>query len=74
MVEWCEANIYLDVCGVVDSVACCGLVLRVLYGESGVQCTAVAEAWLVDEAVAVAGAVRRRAGDVFVIAALHAVL
>ena len=70
MVELCEANIYLDVCGV----ACCGLVLRVLYGESGVRCTAAAEPWLVDEAVAVAGAVRRRAGDVFVINALHAVL
>ena len=48
--------------------------LRVLYVESGVRCTTLAEAWLVDEAVAVAGAVRRRAGDVFVIAALHAVL
>ena len=56
------------------NVACCGLVLRILYVESGVRCTAVTEPWLVDEAVAVAGAVSRRAGDVFVINALHVVL
>ena len=68
--ELCEANIYLDVC----RVACCGLVLRVLYVESGVRCTAVPGAWFVDKAVDVVGAVSRRAGDVFVIAALHAVL
>ena len=48
--------------------------LRVLYVESGVRCTAVAEAWFIDEAVVVAGGVSRRAGDVFVINALHVVL
>ena len=66
-------QIFILMCAVCG-VACCGLVLRILYVESGVRCTAVAEAWFIDEAVAVAGAVRRRAGDVFVIAALHAVL
>ena len=56
------------------NVACFGLVLRILYVESGVRCTAVPGAWFVDKAVDVVGAVSRRAGDVFVIAALHAVL
>ena len=56
--------------------------LRVLYVKSGVRCTAVPGvrctavpgAWFVDEAVDVVGAVSRRAGDVFVIAALQVVL
>ena len=48
--------------------------MRILYMKSVVRGTAVAEAWFVDEAVAVAGAVRRHAGDVFVITALHVVL
>ena len=66
-------QIFILMCAVCG-VACFGLVLRILYVESGVRCTDVAEPWLVDEAVAVAGAVRRRAGDVFVINALHVVL
>ena len=48
--------------------------LRVLYVESGVRCTAVPGAWFVDKAVDVVGGVSRRAGDVFVIAALQVVL